>query len=48
MCVQTTMREANDRGFDCLLVSDATASYTPAFKEATLQMVVSQVPDASC
>lgn len=42
VCVQTTMREANDRGFDCLLVSDATASYTPAFKDATLQMVVSQ------
>jgi Isochorismatase family len=41
--VQTTMREANDRGFDCLLVSDATASYTPAFKKATLEMVVSQV-----
>ena len=42
--MQTTMREANDRGFDCLLVSDATASYTPAFKKATLEMVVSQVP----
>ena len=41
--MQTTMREANDRGFDCLLVSDATASYTPAFKKATLEMVVSQV-----
>ncbi len=42
VCVQTTMREANDRGFECLLVSDATASYTPAFKAATLEMVVSQ------
>jgi biuret amidohydrolase len=46
VCVQTTMREANDRGFDCLLVSDATASYTPAFKKATLEMVVSQVSPA--
>ena len=42
VCVQTTMREANDRGFDCLLVSDATESYFPEFKAATLAMVVAQ------
>ena len=42
VCVQTTMREANDRGFDCLLVRDATESYFPAFKAATLEMVVAQ------
>ncbi|KAF8071271.1 rutB [Scenedesmus sp. PABB004] len=42
VCVQTSMREANDRGFECLLVSDATASYFPAFKAATLEMVVAQ------
>src|SRR5882757_4251094 len=42
VCVQTSMREANDRGYDCLLVEDATASYFPAFKLATLAMVRSQ------
>jgi len=42
VCVQSTIREANDRGYDCLVVSDATESYFPAFKEATLQMIVAQ------
>ncbi len=42
VCVQTTMREANDRGFDCLLIEDATESYFPAFKAATLEMVRAQ------
>ena len=42
VCVQTTMREANDRGYDCLLIEDATESYFPAFKAATLEMVRAQ------
>ena len=42
VCVQTTMREANDRGFDCLLVEDATESYFSEFKAATLAMVRAQ------
>lgn len=42
VCVQTSMREANDRGYDCLLVEDATASYFPAFRDATLAMIRSQ------
>jgi biuret amidohydrolase len=42
VCVQTTMREANDRGYDCLLVEDATESYFPQFKQATLEMVRAQ------
>ncbi len=42
VCVQTTLREANDRGYDCLLVEEATASYFPAFKAATIEMLVAQ------
>ena len=39
VCVQTTMREANDRGFECLLAENATASYFPKFKQTVLEMV---------
>lgn len=42
VCVQTSMREANDRGYDCLVVSDATESYFPEFKRAALQMIIAQ------
>jgi len=42
VCVQTSMREANDRGYDCLLVEDATESYFPEFKAATLAMIRAQ------
>ena len=42
VCVNTTVREANDRGYDCLLVEDCTESYFPAFKQATLEMVRAQ------
>ena len=42
VCVQTSMREANDRGFECLLVSDATESYFPEFQAAAIEMIVAQ------
>ncbi|NER00650.1 MAG: cysteine hydrolase [Cyanothece sp. SIO2G6] len=42
VCVQATMREANDRGYECLLVEDGTASYFPEFKQSTLEMIRAQ------
>ncbi len=42
VCVQTSMREANDRGFDCLLIEDATESYFSEFKAAALAMITAQ------
>ncbi|KAK9820351.1 hypothetical protein WJX72_009346 [[Myrmecia] bisecta] len=42
VCVQTSMREANDRGYENLLVTDATESYFPGFKASTIEMVVAQ------
>ncbi|HEX9297019.1 MAG TPA: isochorismatase family cysteine hydrolase [Polyangiaceae bacterium] len=48
VCVQTTMREANDRGYECLLIEDATESYFPEFKAATLAMVRAQGGIVGC
>lgn len=42
VCVQTSMREANDRGYECLLIEDATESYFPQFKAAAIDMIVAQ------
>jgi nicotinamidase-related amidase len=42
VCVQTSMREANDRGYECLLLEDCTESYFPNYKQATLEMVRAQ------
>jgi biuret amidohydrolase len=42
VCVQTSMREANDRGYECLLITDATESYFPAFKTSTIDMITAQ------
>lgn len=42
VCVQTSMREANDRGYECLLVEDATESYFAEFKKAAIDMITAQ------
>jgi nicotinamidase-related amidase len=42
VCVQSTLREANDRGFECLVLSDCTGSYFPQFYESALAMFKAQ------
>lgn len=42
VCVHTTVREANDRGIECLVLSDCTASYFPEFHETALRMIAAQ------
>ena len=42
VCVQSTMREANDRGYECLLIEDATESYFPEFKMGAIAMIRAQ------
>jgi biuret amidohydrolase len=42
VCVNTTVREANDRGYDCLVPEDCVGSYFPKFQEMGLQMIKAQ------
>lgn len=42
VCVHTTLREANDRGYRCIVPSDCCASYFPEFHEVALRMVKAQ------
>jgi nicotinamidase-related amidase len=42
VCVHTTVREANDRGFRCLVPGDCCGSYFPEFHEVGLRMIKAQ------
>ena len=42
VCVHTTVREANDRGYECLVLSDCVGSYFPEFQDAGLAMISAQ------
>jgi len=42
VCVNTTVREANDRGFECLIPDDCVGSYFPIFQEMGLKMIKAQ------
>jgi nicotinamidase-related amidase len=42
VCVNTTVREANDRGYRCIVISDGCASYFPEFHEMGLKMIKAQ------
>jgi len=42
VCVNTSVREANDRGFDCLVLEDCVGSYFPEFQEMGLRMIKAQ------
>jgi len=42
VCVNTTVREANDRGYECLVVADCVGSYFPEFQETGLRMIKAQ------
>jgi nicotinamidase-related amidase len=39
VCVNTTIREANDRGYECVLIEDAVASYDRGFTQAIIEML---------
>lgn len=42
VCVNTTAREANDRGYECIIPSDCVASYFPEFQRYALEMIKAQ------
>ncbi len=54
VCVNTTVREANDRGYECLVLSDCVGSYFPEFHRVALAMLKAQggifgwVSDSGC
>jgi nicotinamidase-related amidase len=42
VCVNTTVREANDRGFNCVVLEDCVGSYFPEFQRVALEMIKAQ------
>jgi nicotinamidase-related amidase/gamma-glutamylcyclotransferase (GGCT)/AIG2-like uncharacterized protein YtfP len=42
VCVHTTVRQANDRGYECLVLSDCVGSYFPEFQRVALEMIKAQ------
>jgi nicotinamidase-related amidase len=42
VCVSTTVREANDRGYDCMVIEDCSGSYFPEFHRSALAMTIAQ------
>jgi nicotinamidase-related amidase len=42
VCVNTTVREANDRGYECVVLEDCVGSYFPEFQRAALAMIKAQ------
>jgi biuret amidohydrolase len=42
VCVHTTVREANDRGYECVVLKDCVASYFPEFQRIALEMIKAQ------
>jgi biuret amidohydrolase len=42
VCVQATVREANDRGYRCLVIADCCGSYSREFHDVSLRMIVAQ------
>lgn len=42
VCVHTTVREANDRGYECLVLADCVGSYFPEFQRVALEMIKAQ------
>jgi nicotinamidase-related amidase len=42
VCVHTTVREANDRGYECLVLEDCVGSYFPEFQRVGIEMIKAQ------
>jgi nicotinamidase-related amidase len=42
VCVHTTVRQANDRGYECIVLSDCVGSYFPEFQRVGLEMIKAQ------